>query len=160
MDTDGYDISEVRGHLRFSSRSFYPQLVRWPCASARALLASSSLRRPPFISIRFFCRSCSLIISFCSSPGHVSFSLFLRLLPLGGSPAFRVHFILPSSLSVRPSRGRLFHPARRDGSVRAFISCRPSCRPFFLRPEDRARLLFHVPRVVLPSFSKFLFIII
>lgn len=71
-----------------------------------------------------------------------------------------ISFCPPPCPFARPEGGSSFHPARRDGSVRAFITCRPSCRPFFLRPEDRARLLFHVLRVVLASFSKFVFIII
>lgn len=81
VDTDGYDISEVRGHLRF--------ILSFVLHAAQLCLPSAPSTSPftlPFISIRFFCRSCSLIISFCSSLAHVTFSLSLSLFLLAPSP--------------------------------------------------------------------------
>lgn len=147
VDTDGYDISEVRGHLRFIL--LFVLHAAQLCPPLRAPLLR---RRPPFtlpfISIRFFCRSCSLIISFCSSLAHVTFSLSLfprpfLLLPSSCPPASRVDFIFPSPNLVSPvpppKGGSSSFPPRH---ARAFISCRPSCRPFFVRAAPR--LLFHL----------------
>lgn len=76
----------------------------------------------------------------------LSLSLFPRpflLLPSSCPPASRVDFIFPSPNLVSPvpppKGGSSSFPPRH---ARAFISCRPSCRPFFVRAAPR--LLFHL----------------
>lgn len=153
MDTDGYDISEVRGHLRF--------ILSFVLHAAQLCLPSAPSTSPftlPFISIRFFCRSCSLIISFCSSLAHVTFSLSLS--PSFSSPLPPVHASRLArrfyfSLSIRanpvspvpPPKGgsSSFHPAR---SCFYFLS---AFLPPLFRPRTTAAPL---SLVVLASSSK------
>lgn len=126
VDTDGYDISEVRGHLRFILSFVLPNF-----ALPSFDVPPSTL---PFISIRFFCRSCSLIISFCSSPAHVTLSLSLPP-PAPSMPRASILFFpLEPGLSGPSAEGRLLFPPR-------------SCFYFpsaFLPPLFRPRLLFHL----------------
>lgn len=152
MDTDGYDISEVRGHLRF--------ILSFVLHAAQLCLPSAPSTSPftlPFISIRFFCRSCSLIISFCSSLAHVTFSLSLSLFLLAPSlvHASRLARRFYFSLSIRanpvspvpPPKGgsSSFHPAR---SCFYFLS---AFLPPLFRPRTTAAPL---SLVVLASSSK------
>lgn len=156
VDTDGYDISEVRGHLRFIL-SFVLHAAQL-CPPLRAPLLR---RRPPFtlpfISIRFFCRSCSLIISFCSSLAHVTFSLSLSLssplpppaLLLSSCLARRFYFSLSKpGLSGPSAEGRLLFLSTTPRSCFYFLS---AFLPPLFRPRSTAAPL---SLVVLASSSK------
>ena len=143
VNTDGYDISEVRGHLRFILSFVLPNF-----ALPSFDVPPSTL---PFISIRFFCRSCSLIISFCSSPAHVTLSL--SLFPLLPRPCLARRFYFSLSNPVSPV------PPPKGGSsslhARAFISRRPSCRPFFVRGSSFtccSRVILQIERSVQIDF--------
>lgn len=126
MDTDGYDISEVRGHLRFSSPSFYPS-----SPPRRSFFYFNSIFLPvlfPYYLVLLVPRA------------HVTLSLFLRS-PLD-RPWISFYFAL-RSLSRSLSRRRVASTRARN---RAFISCRSSLAPFPTEPfvpRQTARTIYN-----------------
>lgn len=111
------------------------------------------LRRPPSLYLLFrFDFSAGLVPLLSrfarlwptSLSPSLSFPLSPRPFPLSMPRDSRVDFIFPSpSAQTRSLRSlrRREAPLPSTRHARAFISCRPSCRPFFVRAQPR--LLFH-----------------
>ena len=160
VDTDGYDISEVSGHLRFSYNSSF-------CPQQRSGSFDDPPPLPSYLLFRFDFSAglVPLIISFCSSTGHVSLRLSFSV--VGFSSAFFACILFcPLSLSLSLFESCFYFPsstflpplfpssARRNSAQRgaplsSFAFVAKPINESFLFKFDSGVLLYH------PNLKKY-----